>query len=196
MRAVLRQPLTFLTLIIFLSSAAATAQAYGFLRLVPATDSGYEISCLFIDDDDTDLCRVAVVVDGGDHVGLDAFQVTPPALHGLTWTHLFDQSSFLVLGNSQDGAAISFGACVGSPVQVMTIWYNCPGLSPCGDLYTIGDPYLIACDNTRTPAGYGRLSVNGVFGMPPGSYDPDCFCATVPVDNKTWGAIKALYSTD
>ena len=176
---------------ILLVSTSAFAQPYGHVWLVPATDGGYESSCLFIDDDTVDLCRVAVViVRSGDYTALESFQVTGPIIG---WTWLDDASDFVVAGNSQQGASVSFAGCLSAPVTVMVILYLCEGAAPCGQLFLQGSLTLTHCDASTVSVTGSTLTVNGVFDVPPGGFDPDCYCAVVPVEKSTWGAVKALY---
>lgn len=183
-------------LLLLCAPMAAVAQPYGSVWLVPAAGGGFEPTCLFADDNDTELCEVAVVIAlNGSWSAFDGFRVTTT----LAWTWAGDVSPHAIVGDSQSGASLVFNACVGPQTAVMTVRYLCPGTSPCGQLSlvpAVGVPLseLVSCDGTsRTPAGWGALTVNGVFDVPPGGIDPDCYCLAVPTEEKTWGRIKALY---
>lgn len=177
-------------------SAPVLAQPYGTVWLLPATDSGYEISCIFTDDHDKNLCGVVVLVAwNGTYSAIDNFRVV---MTDVSWVHLSDQSDYWVLGNSQTGASVAFEECLESPIQAMTIQYFCPGSSPCGRLNLVSgvlgdDLQLIDCNGTPGWAEGGHLTVNGIYDVPPGGQDPDCYCPTVAAEGKTWGAIKSLY---
>jgi len=122
------------------------------------------------------------------------FMVQPSI--GFTATHIGDETDFLFLGNSQTGISISYMECLTSPIDVMRITYLFDGTSSaCGFLEVVADPEAVPnailavdChpyDPSRLEATGGRLYVNA---------DGSCPCqAPVPVSNKTWGGIKALY---
>jgi hypothetical protein len=182
--------------LLLLAPLSVAAQPYGPVWLAPANGSGFVSTCLFSDDSDTELCEVAVVVAlSGSWAALEGFRV----VSGIPWVWVGDLSAHTVLGNSQAGASIAFDPCLGPTTAVMTIRYLCAGTAPCGQLSIATAPWapspeLVSCDGgTRTPVGGGTLTVNGVFEIPPGGDDPDCFCLTVPVEAQTWGRIKALY---
>jgi hypothetical protein len=186
-----------ITILLLLVAGTVSAQPYGMVWLVPATDTGYDPTCLFIDDDATDLCSVVVLVAvGGSYVALDNFRVS---ISNVTWTYLADLSDYTVIGNSQSGASVSFGQCLPGPfIPAMTIRYLCQGRSPCGQLSLVAGPLggsiqLVDCADVASHATGSQLTVNGIFDVPPGGFDPDCGCWAVPVEHDTWGAIKALY---
>jgi len=187
--------IAFLLLLVPLS---AGAQPYGPVWIVPANGSQFESTCLFADDGDTEICEVAVVVaQDGSWATLQGFRVTST----VPWTWIGDVpiAGYVTLGNSQDGADISFGSCVGAATVALRIRYACPGTSPCGELRLVTAPAALdveleTCDGmNRVSAGGGHLTVNGVFDVPFGGLDPDCYCVPVPVEKETWGRIKALY---
>lgn len=128
--------------------------------------------------------------------GAAAIQFAAPKPNCMNATWIADSNPFLVIGDSQVGAAISFGGCVPAPVHVMTIQYVGTGTTdPCCEYPVIPDPRaptgtieVVDCSNTKTFA----LSRSG-FVNP----DETCNCGVpVKVENRTWGAVKALYLPD
>jgi hypothetical protein len=185
--------MVILTLTLLLA-APALAQPYGTLWLVPATDIGYDVTCLFNDDEAKDLCEVAVVLNAfGSFVGLDGFRVETTQV---PWTHLGDFTDYTLIGSTPTGASVSFGACISTPIHVMTILYFCPGTPACGQVFLLPTQFditAVKCDNSTQNVGGSPLTVNGILDVPPGGFDPDCFCPALPTQNSTWGSIKALF---
>jgi hypothetical protein len=101
---------------------------------------------------------------------------------------------FLSIGNVRSGIAITYGACLSSPIMVVDVSYLAQGLTPpCSYFHIVDDPtaappgiYVVDCampaPNLLTASG-GTAVVN-----PDGS----CNC-DVPGEDTTWGKIKNLY---
>jgi hypothetical protein len=122
------------------------------------------------------------------------FMVQPSI--GFTATHVGDATDYLFIGNSQTGISIAYMECLAAPINVMTISYLFDGTSSaCGYLEVVPDPaaipsaiLVVDCAEPfahKLVATGGRVYVNA---------DGSCPCqAPVPVQNETWGGIKALY---
>jgi hypothetical protein len=120
----------------------------------------------------------------------------PPCMVGAQW--LFDTHPFSVhIGDSQTGVAISFSACLESPLHVLTITYLVSGATPSCCCY----PILPAPDH---PYGYIDVQDCNMDLEPPAKSSPglinasqlcqDCaYCETIPTESTTWGRVKALY---
>jgi len=126
---------------------------------------------------------------------------------GVTLTYISETHTFpMTLGDTQSGISICYGVCM-VPLEVLvTITYmyygssvTCPRLRvlPHPDAETIE---VINCLGTPEGARAQDMFVvapNGACGCPtqtafPGM--PKTFtCTPVPVQSKTWGAVKALY---
>ncbi len=128
---------------------------------------------------------------------------------GVTMNYISETHPFpMTVGNTQDGLSVCYGACLpptsSGPVAVITYMYlgqtaGCPYLRvvPHPDAETVE---VIECDGTPffsyvkplsiPPAGAscGCGSQYYILGVPH-PFD----CAPLPVESKTWGAIKALY---
>ena len=108
-----------------------------------------------------------------------------------TWSHLGDNSPFaLVIGTSIEDCSISYGACMTGNFLLMTVNFFGSGLeAPC-TVFGIGAApgkagvQIIDCADGRTFPPGGSGIVNPTV---------DCDC-DVPVEDTTWGGIKALYN--
>jgi hypothetical protein len=153
----------------------------------------YGSECNLVDDG-SGLMTVYVV-----HVntnGASASQFAAPMPGCMTGvTRMGETSPFLAIGDSQTGVAIAYGACLTSPIHVLTIQYMGSGLSETCCPYPViphpqalsGEIEVTDCDNNLLTAGGDVSRVNS---------DGSCRCGTVQVEKCTWGRIKALYATD
>ena len=106
------------------------------------------------------------------------------------WTHLGDLKDFeLVIGTSITGASVSYEACLVGSFQLMTVNFFGSAADPCGLIGIVPAPSKagvrsVDCNETSVfiPGGQGRINPDG-----------SCTCA-VPVEETTWGTIKALYN--
>ena len=108
-----------------------------------------------------------------------------------TWSHLGEVADFpLVIGTSVVDCSVSYGGCLSGSFKLMTVNFFGSGLeAPC-TLFGIGPAPLkegvqvIDCADGRTfpPGGMGIINPDGT-----------CEC-DVPVEDTTWGGIKALYN--
>ena len=99
----------------------------------------------------------------------------------------------VIIGNSQIGVSIAYGACVPSPNLLLTINYFGSGLSaPCSYIQVVPDPGAIPPEiwvvDCQTPPNKAIATGGDVVVNP----DQSCFC-NVPVQETTWGKVKALY---
>jgi len=109
------------------------------------------------------------------------------------WTWLGDIWDFeLVIGSSLGGAAISYEGCVASSSIHLGKATFIGSIAPsCTEISIVPDPGMrptpriqaIDCDDNRVFPTGGLAYVNP---------DPSCQCS-VPVEETTWGQIKALY---
>jgi len=101
-----------------------------------------------------------------------------------------------ILGNIVDGYTVSYGSCLTGGLAIMRISYLSLGTSvPCSMLEVSPAPTSVTgqvevwdCGDVVHPAGGGVAMVN-----PLGCHCSDPFCQPVPVEESTWGGIKALY---
>jgi hypothetical protein len=106
------------------------------------------------------------------------------------WTHLGDLKDFeLVIGTSISGASVSYEDCLAGSFQLMTVNFFGSSAEPCG---------LVAIVPAPSKAGVRAVDCaeNNVF-IPGGEarVNPDTGCqCTTPVEETTWGSIKAQYN--
>ena len=144
-----------------------------------------------------------------DVVGLTAIQFAAPkpaCWSGATW--IADNiDTPVIIGDTQDpigGLSIAWGNCTSdggggfdSPVHVGSMTFFTSGQAPpcclypvikaSGDLHPeVDGPIVVLCSDMTEVAGIG---VEAVINP-----QPECSCLTpVPIEETTWGAVKALY---
>jgi len=165
------------------------------LHLHPIVNGSYVSECNLVEPAGAGLRQVAVVLEfSGENLLGVRFAI---AQSSINWQLLFLTSPFTMIGNYQD-VSISFGTCIPTPVVVATIQYYSPGNSPCGTVRTSAaalqaNIYAARCDYSEINVNGAQLTVNGVYDVPIGGYDPDCFCPALPTSPSSWGKVKALY---
>jgi len=175
--------------------APVAAGAYGSLHLLPVVDGSYQDECNFVEPAGSGGREVAVVLVGAfdTFAGVDLFRVDTT---GINWVPLSVTSSHTLIGGFS-GMQVAFGSCLSPPIVVATLTYFSPGASPCGTLsitpMTGDGQLLVKCDLSYAPGQHAPLTINGVYDMPPGGFDPSCWCPTVGTETSTWGRVKALY---
>jgi hypothetical protein len=96
------------------------------------------------------------------------------------------------IGLVEEGTLVGYGACLSSPIHVMTLHIFGQGMtSDCCIFPVLPDPTsdtgeieVQLCDGTWVPATGTPAVVNP---------DPGCYCI-IPVGESTWGKIKSLYA--
>jgi hypothetical protein len=114
-----------------------------------------------------------------------------------TYTLLGDLWQFqTIIGNTRDGVSIGYGNCVGQTSDVYLGQANYATAGPsaaCGLITVVPDPTatsgLVEFVDCAAPAEFAYISVGGQGRV---NSDGTCDC-TVPVQETTWGGIKALY---
>ena len=128
--------------------------------------------------------------------GATASQFSAPAPACLQMVYLSDTPTFgVTIGNSQTGVSVGYGACLGSPIQVLTINYFAQGLTPDCCLYPVlpdpnvpsGRIEVVDCSSALVLANGGDATVNE---------NPGCPCGALKTEQATWGQIKALYAPE
>lgn len=140
------------------------------------------------------LLSIYVVHQGMN--GATASQFAAPMPSCMNAVYLADDSPFgVVLGDSQNGVAIGYGACLPSPIHVLTIQFFGQGLSSNCCIYRVvrdpntnaNGPVVVDCQQNVTTANGGVAIVNPA---------PSCPCGLVTTHEMTWGHIKSLYDGD
>ena len=183
----------FVILIAIVSFFPAVTHA-AYIGLYPASDGGYLQECTLVEQG-SGLRYVAVVLWlGGTYLGAESLSISSDEIN---WSPLTVTSSWQVIG-SVNNFSVGFGSCQSGPLVIATAQYFDPGATPCGTL-EIGPPagfgpdVLVTCEETYETALFVPLTVNGVYDVPPGGIDPDCWCPSVSTEASTWGRVKALY---
>ncbi len=117
--------------------------------------------------------------------------------HG-NFIRLADSWNFpVVVGQSDVGVGIAYGACLAAPTALgSTIWNGLGTAAPCSTVDVVGDPG----SPTGNIEGVDCTFNNKTF--PGGSFltvasDGSCQCGiVVPVQETNWGQIKALYGNN
>ena len=109
-------------------------------------------------------------------------------------TYLSDGSVFAVtIGNSQDGVAIGYGACLVAPIHVLTInFFGGGATTPCCYYGVFPDPLVASGQIEVVDCAENLLFATGGIGIVNG--DATCLCNNVPTRDTTWGQVKALFS--
>ena len=107
------------------------------------------------------------------------------------WSHLGDLKvlEFLYIGTSVLGVSVAYGSCLTDNFLLMTVNFFGTSADPCGLIGIVAAPTKagvrsVDCAENPLfiPGGQGRVNPDGT-----------CTCA-VPVEETTWGNIKALYN--
>jgi hypothetical protein len=138
------------------------------------------------------LLSIAVVHATPDGATASRFAAPIPAcMIGAMW--ISDTAAYEVIGNSQTGVVVPYGFCLTGRSHILTINVFVEGTSESCCYYSVvpdpsapsGRIEVSDCSETIV-FGIGELSVvNG---------DTSCPCeGPVPVEETTWGNVKALY---
>jgi hypothetical protein len=175
-----------LTLVLMLGATMAFAQAgsIGIFANMAATDCNLAAAVQGL------AAYYVVHVNTPGAVGCE-YAAPKPACMTLA-QYLSDTNPFPVtIGNSQTGVSIGYGTCRVAPIHVQTISYFILGPNPTCCRYFVlphpinGGPNMVDCQDNLLIATGGQGIVNMVHG--------ECVC-DVPVQDTTWGQVKALYT--
>jgi len=137
--------------------------------------------------------------DGGSLVQVHIFHVNSPGatasewkldVSQVAWTHLGDTKDFdLVIGTSITGCAVSYESCLTGSFRLMAVNFFGSNAEACALIGIVASPgkagvRAVDCNETSLliPGGQGRVNPDGT-----------CQCTT-PVEETTWGGIKAQYN--
>ena len=131
--------------------------------------------------------------------GATASQFSVVPRDGATVSFLGQSSPFpLTDGSAPTGVAVAYGSCLGTngPIELLTLTYVGAGTSPaCSYLEVAEDPRAIPPDllvvDCLLPT---PLQLTGNSSILRFNADGTCPCVVpVPVEDTSWGKIKALY---
>jgi hypothetical protein len=176
------------TLVIAPTAMANPTANYGGFTVYPTTDA---YDGVFI------VPGAAIVQFHVVHIGQEpasAVQFSAPIPECLGGTWVGDAHPFsVVIGNSQIGVSVGYGTCLLPPIHVMTINVIVEDTPPDCCFYELdrdlGDPHgalgeitVVDCEETIFHILAGRSVIN-----------PDPLLCPTPVEQSSWGRIKAMY---
>jgi hypothetical protein len=126
--------------------------------------------------------------------GATASQFAAPTPACMVGAQYLSQASpfAVVIGNSQTGVAIGYGACYTGPVLVLTLSYFAGGTSsPCCYFQVVPDPLVPSGQIEVVDCAENLLFATGGVGIV--NADATCLC-DVPTQDTTWGKVKSLFS--
>jgi hypothetical protein len=158
--------------------------------IVATSDLG-GTDCLFVDSGNL----VQVYIFHVDHPGATASQWKLD-LGGLPWTLLGDQIEFdTVIGSIPTGISIGYGACETAPVYLGVASFFGSSAPACSAIRIGPDPTALsgaieAVDCSVPAVKVFPLGIGGWVNS-----DGSCGCSNppLPVEDSTWGQVKALY---
>jgi hypothetical protein len=190
--------ITLVCLALVCVSSPALSQTGGLISLTGTADGSV---CSIID---TSPGSVEVHIIVFNVIGLNAIQFAAPKPNcwtGATWVS-DNIPTPVTIGDTQDtviGLAIAWGGlCLDGPAYVGSMTFSTLGNAPpccsypilkaTGDLHPeIDGPIAVLCSDPQHVAG---VTANAVINP-----ESQCACVQpVPVEESTWGAIKALYN--
>jgi len=180
-----RSVLIAIALISIASLAFGQAGSIGVFPTAEATD------CNFVDAGGL----VQVYFVHVNHTGATASQWMLD-LGGLPWTHLGDLwNTATSIGTSIGGVSLGYGACYAAPFVMGSANFFGTVAPACSRITIVADPLaptggIEGVDCLLPPDGPNKNVPTGGTGIVNG--DETCNC-NVPVEDTTWGGIKALY---
>ena len=172
-----------LAFVLMLGATAGSAQWNGSIGII--ADTGSWSPCL-----SANPGQLYVYFFHFNAIGATASQWAAPPPACFTGVHLSDAPVFAVnLGNTETGITIGYMTCKTGSFHVMTAVYQLTSVGTCCHWSVVADPNLPSgkieipdCDFNLT---YGTAG-QGIFGTNP-------TCCWDPVEDTTWGGVKALY---
>lgn len=142
-------------------------------------------------------CSVYVVHKGTAGATLSQFMIQDVGLNSTIFLNDVFSPGRLWTGSSHAGVVVTYGACYATDVLVITMQYLCQGTAdPCATTRVVPDPaapsgtieVMDCASPSNTLVGNGSiLNWNDT-----GSCNPGCG-QIIPVEDTSWGEIKALY---
>jgi hypothetical protein len=114
------------------------------------------------------------------------------------WTWLGDVWSYAtVIGQSNTGVAIGYGGCQAAPTYLGVANFFGTAAPACKVLYIEPDPAVPSGEIEVVGCSQNKMYAQGYYGV----VNPNSYCScdgsggTTPVQETTWGKIKAMYGT-
>jgi hypothetical protein len=180
---------------IAVTASTAVAQNYGTIG-VYADFGGCDCE---IDDLFAGMVTV-YVVHRGIVDGVTASQFVVEGSGGMAMVHVSEASiggPIHITGSIVDGYGVHYGTCVTGDLTIMTIQYFAQGTSAqCSRLDVVAAPTSVLGEVEVSDCDYQLHAATGLGAYVNATIDCACtsaLCTPVPVEEKTWGGIKALY---
>ena len=191
----LRQRLVILSVVVVLCGATTTfAQSPRVGLFSDAGASGCSLT-----DTAPGFFQVFIVLQNVDEMDGVEFQVVAgPGFTAVLVGELSPLPAPGIIGDAYSGIELAFGGCYSSPLHIYTLTYQGFGTSaPCAYLAFLPNPGSTAESIRLSDCLMGEIlipqSSTGMFYM-----NPDGSCNScgfpVPVEQSTWGGVKALYN--
>ena len=170
------------------TGAAANPIGYGGFSAF-ADPSGYEWD---IDDSQPGLLPLYVVPWGVQATAVQ-FSARKPACFEAVYVGETSPYS-VIIGDSQNGISIAYGACMTTPSVILIINYFVQGLTPECCWYPldkdIADPHGLPGQITFADCSDPPQVGHAIAGASVVNWNPGC---DTPVELSTWGLVKSLY---
>jgi hypothetical protein len=109
------------------------------------------------------------------------------------WMHLGDTWDFpTVIGTSITGVSVAYGACLEAPIHLGQINFLGTIAPPCTYIRIVPDPAALSGKIEAVDCAQTKMFPTGGEGFVNPTFEPGCGCV-VPVEETTWGGVKALY---
>jgi hypothetical protein len=119
-------------------------------------------------------------------------------ISGVGWTYLSDTWDFpLAIGQSVNGVAIAYGACLPAPTHLGVISFLSTVAPACRYVQIVPDPMVPSGQIEAVDCAETKVFAQGLIAV----VNPDAYCdcnaaAGVPVQETTWGRIKSMYAPE
>jgi len=108
------------------------------------------------------------------------------------WMHLGDTWNFAtVIGTSTLGVSVAYGGCFPGPIALGAINFFGTNAAPCTMINIVEDPEALSGNIEAVDCESFKVFPTGGAGIV--NSDGTCDCST-PVQETTWGGVKALYN--
>lgn len=98
----------------------------------------------------------------------------------------------VTLGNTQTGYAVGYGVCRTTNTHIATMQYMVLGATPaCCPYWVLPHPDMPSGEFEFSDCDFELVYGGGLPAVI--NPEPHCACMATPVNEKTWGAVKALY---
>lgn len=184
--------IVLLMLVLICTSSLAFAQVPGSIDIFNDSYPG-TLDCNFYDSV-PGLMTMNIVHTNGELVASSQWMLEVTAgAEGMAYMGEIPQFP-TVIGSSMSGISVAYGACLTQETILLVVvnWFGDGTSTPCGLFSIVADPVAASggvdvadCDlNRMTIEHGGQARVNP---------DGTCMCLYDPVEETTWGSIKALY---